>query len=132
MDPRNLRKSIVNYEESKNFSGFIAFELLVFCIFLTWLGVDKLNWNGVATFIVSFICSIIIFFTRFYLLLSILFSLVWGAIGFLLISFLVYLTGGTTTLSVIIGILGFIFVALISFGARILGRQYYNGIEIDN
>lgn len=132
MSSRNIRKGMVNYEESKNFSGFIVFELLVLCGFLTWLGVEKFNWNGVATFFISFIFLLIIFFTRFYLLLSVLFSLAWGGVGFLLITLLVYITGGSTTLSLIIGIIGFILGALISFGARILGKQYYDDIEIDN
>ncbi|MFC9598107.1 hypothetical protein ACFTQL_09355 [Peribacillus butanolivorans] len=132
MSSRNIRKGMVNYEESKNFSGFIVFELLILCSFLTWLGVEKFNWNGVATFVISFIFLLIIFFTRFYLILSVLFSLAWGGVGFLLITFLVYITGGGPTLSLIIGIVGFILGALISFVARILGKQYYDDIEIDN
>ncbi|MCP1094514.1 hypothetical protein M0L17_11960 [Bacillaceae bacterium OS4b] len=132
MSSRNVRKGMVNYGESKNFSGFNAFELLVLCGFLTWMGVEKFNFNGVATFIISFIFLIFIFFTRLYLLLSVLFSLAWGGIGFLLITFLVYITGGSPTLSLIIGIVGFILGVLISFGARTLGKRYYDDIEIDN
>ncbi|MEC0343715.1 hypothetical protein [Peribacillus frigoritolerans] len=131
MSSRNVRKGMVNYGESKSFSGFNAFELLVLCGFLTWFGVEKFNFNGVATFIISFIFLIIIFFTRFYLLLSVLFSMAWGGIGFLLITFLVYVTGGSPTLSLIIGIVGFILAALISFGARTLGKQYYDDIEVN-
>ena len=131
MNSREVRKGLVNYEESKSFSGFNAFELLVLCGFLTWLGVEKFNWNGIATFVISYIISMIIFYTRLYYVLSFIFSVAWGVVGYLLFSFLVGTTGGGNMLSIVIGVVGFILGALISFGARSLGKQYYDDIEVD-
>lgn len=57
---------------------------------------------------------------------SIIISIAWGIAGYLLLSFLVSETGGGSTLSIVIGVVGFILVALISFGGRSLGRHYYD------
>lgn len=57
---------------------------------------------------------------------SIIISIAWGIAGYLLLSFLVSETGGGSTLSIVIGVVGFILVALISFGGRSLGKQYYD------
>lgn len=61
---------------------------------------------------------------------SIIISIAWGIAGYLLLSFLVSETGGGSTLSIVIGVVGFILVALISFGGRSLGKQYYDDIEL--
>lgn len=122
---------MVNYEESKSFSNFVGFELLVFCSFLTWLAVSKFEWNGIETFVISFVILIIVLNTRVYHVFSIIFSIAWGIAGYLLLSFLVSETGGESTLSIVIGVVGFILGALLSFGGRSLGKQYYYDIEVD-
>lgn len=119
-----------SYQESKRFSNCNTFELLlILCGFITWIGVEKFNLNVIATFVVTFIISMILFYTRLNHLLIVIFSVAWGVVGFQLFQYLVSITGGEITLSYVIGIIGFILASLISFVKRSMDKQYYTDIE---
>ncbi|QBP41258.1 hypothetical protein [Paenisporosarcina antarctica] len=119
-----------SYQESKRFSNCNTFELLlILCGFITWIGVEKFNLNVIATFVVTFIISMILFYTRLNHLLIVIFSVAWGVVGFQLFQYLVSITGGEITLSYVIGIIGFILASLISFIKRSMDKQYYTDIE---
>lgn len=121
-----------SYQNRKRLPNGHTFELLlVLCGFVTWIGVEKFNWNVIATFVITLIIAMILFYTSLNQLLSLIFSVAWGIVGFQLFQYLVSVTGGGDTLSYLIGIIGFILGLLISYGTRSMGKQYSNDIEID-
>lgn len=130
MSFQDVRKGMVNFKNNDSNYGFLSFEILILCSFLTWLCVTQFNWNGIATFVVSFVLSLIILFnSRLFYIFSFIFSILWGVASYLLLSFLVEYTGGGNALSIGIGVVGFILGVVISLGARLSGKEYLDDIE---
>ena len=130
MSSQEVRKGMVNYKENERNYGFLSLEMGILCVFSTWIGVSQFSWNGVATFVISLVCTVIIIFIKpLYYIFSFIFSVLWGVAGYLLASFLVDYTGGGNTLSIVIGVIGFILAAVVSLGARLSGKEYLDDIE---
>lgn len=125
---KEVRKGLVNHEVNKEFFPFIIFESLVFSGVVTYFGATLFDWNGIATFIITIICTMILSYTPAYHVFGLLFSVGWGYLGYKLLSFIITVTGGGNGLVITLGIIGFLLGFVLSLGARIGGKEYLDDI----
>lgn len=125
---KEVRKGITNQEVNKEFAPFIIVEILILSSLVTYYGATFFEFNIFATFIITLISTMIISFTPAYHVLGFFFSLGWGYIGYYLFHWLTTLFGGGKFIAVLLGIIGFIFIFIITVGARIGGKQYFDDI----
>ena len=128
MKSQDVRRGITNHEINEQGAAFIGLEVLVFSCMTAWEGINWFGWNGFATFIISFVIMISISFTRLYHYIGFIFSIGWGILGFKIFQWITSFTGGGHTISIVIGVIGFILAVAITMGARLSGKEHFDDI----
>lgn len=126
---KEIRKGLVNHEVNSSFTGFIIAEFLLVTAALTFIMVDKFNWNWFASLVISGVFSLALTLSKLYHMLGILFSIGWGYGAYELFYYLTTVTGGGKGLGIAIGVLGFILAFCLTLGARLAGKEYLDDIE---
>ncbi len=83
---KDVRQRMMNnYEVNKEFGVFLGVETFIFSGLATYIGITFFNWNGFATFILSFVAMMGIIFSSFYSTLALVFSVGWAYLGYKLL-----------------------------------------------
>ena len=126
---KEVRKGLTNYEVNQEGSKFVAVEWSVLIVLITYNGVMHFQWNIIATIVISAIALLILMLSPLYHAFGLLFSVGWGYIGYKCAHFLTVYTGGGNGLAVTIGVFSFIFFFLLTVGARMSGKEYFDDID---
>lgn len=126
---KNVRQKMKNnYEVNKEFGVVIGVETFIFSSLITYIGVSFFNWNGYATFFISLVAMLFIVFSSFYPVLTFIFSIGWGYLGYKLVNIVSTYMGANDFFSSIVGVVGFLLAFFISSSIRSNNRQYTFGI----
>lgn len=117
-----------NYEVNKEFGIVIGVETFVFSGLVTYIGVSFFDWNGFITLIISLVAMLLIIFSSFYQVLTFVFSVGWGYLGYKLLYTISAYMGANDFISSVVGVVGFLVAFFISSSIRSNNRQYAFGI----